>query len=66
MKWKWPIRKRVIVQMTSGDAISGLLEGTRGDVMRIVDATLHLEGSTQRLDGTQYVGRENVAWIQEP
>lgn len=62
----WPICERVLVNLHSGDAISGLLIDKRGPLLVLADAWLMGSGGTapSQMDGQVFVERSQVAFLQ--
>lgn len=62
----WPICERVLVNLRSGDAISGLLIRKHRALLVIADASLMTVGSTDLtpMDGRVYIERAQVAFLQ--
>jgi small nuclear ribonucleoprotein (snRNP)-like protein len=58
------VRRRVIVNLRSGSAISGVLVAQRGQLLFLRDATLHEQGQRVAIDGEALVERGQVDWIQ--
>lgn len=61
----WPVYDRVLVNLTDGTAIDGLLVGKPRGLLILADATLHTPGhEPAALDGDVYVTREKVLFLQ--
>ena len=58
------VRRRVVVNLLSGQALTGLLWARRGSMLILRDVTLLEAGGTQRVDGEAIVDRGQVAFIQ--
>lgn len=62
---RWPLYNRVLVNLTDGSAIDGLLIDRRGTLLVLTDATLHTDSmEPARLDGEIYVERSRVLFMQ--
>lgn len=62
---RWPIHHRVLVNLTDGSAISGLLIARRGPLLVLSDATLLTDShEPSRMDGQVFVERDRVLFIQ--
>jgi hypothetical protein len=62
---RWPIYERVLVNLTDGSAINGLLIARRGPLLVLSDATLLTAGmEPAELDGEIYIERARVLFIQ--
>lgn len=55
---------RVMVNLTSGSAIDGILWDERGPLLVLRDANLHSEGGSAPLDGEVIVERDRIAFVQ--
>ena len=65
MGWRSMVRRRVVVNLLSGTAISGVLTKTSGPLLILKGATLHEPGSPpQPMDGEAVVERTSVDYIQ--
>lgn len=67
MAWPsaFPVLQRVMINLTDGSAIQGVLANRRGPLLVVVDANLHQSGSPPvAMDGTVYIEREKVLFIQ--
>lgn len=62
----WPICDRVLVNLTSGDAISGLLIDQRGPLLVLAHAALISPGTAEPtpMDGQVFIERSSVAFLQ--
>lgn len=58
------IHKRVLVNLTTGSAIEGVLYDDRGPLIILRDARLHNEGGSAPLDGEVLVERERIDFVQ--
>lgn len=58
------VRRRVIVNLKGGTALSGVLFTQRGPLLVLRNATLHESGQRIPVDGEAVVEREQVDWIQ--
>lgn len=59
------INRRVLVNLTTGSAVEGVLWDERGPLLVLRDATLHEPGSDPApLDGEVIVERDRVAFVQ--
>lgn len=58
------LNKRVVVNLTTGDAIAGVLYADRGPLIVLRDAQLHTEGGTAPLDGEVLVERDRISFAQ--
>jgi hypothetical protein len=53
-----------MVNLTTGDAIDGVLWDDRGPLIVLRDANLNTEGGHAPLDGDVIVERERIAFVQ--
>jgi hypothetical protein len=62
---RWPVRRRVLVNLTDGRAFDGVLYARRGPLLELRDSRL-LEPGAQPvgLDGAVLIERPMVAFIQ--
>lgn len=62
----WPLCVRVLVNLTTGDAITGVLIGRRGPLLVLADAGLISTGSAEPvpMDGQVFIERTQVAFLQ--
>lgn len=62
----WPICERVLVNLTNGDAIAGLLIDRRGPLLVLTHAALISADATKpaEMDGHVFIERARVAFIQ--
>lgn len=58
------VNRRVMVNLTSGSAIEGVLWDERGPLIVLRDAQLHTDGGSSPLDGDVIVERERIAFVQ--
>lgn len=58
------LNRRVMVNLTNGAAIEGVLWDERGQLIVLRDARLFEEGGTTPLDGEVIVDRERIAFVQ--
>jgi len=66
-RWVWRpvVARRVIVQLDSGHAVSGVLVERRGPLLVVADAHVHTPGEQPvRADGRSVVERSRVLWVQ--
>lgn len=61
---KVAMSRRVVVNLTTGAAIEGVLWDERGPVIVLRDARLHNEGGTAPLDGEVIVERARIDFVQ--
>lgn len=62
---RWPVFGRVMVNLTSGDALAGVLIRRRGPLLVLAHAQLHTAGvEPVDLDGEAYVERSKVLFLQ--
>ena len=64
--WRPPcLLRAVIVNLTNGEALQGVLWSSRGPWLTIRDAKILVEGATPRpLDGEAVVHRDRVTFVQ--
>jgi hypothetical protein len=61
---RWPVRRRVTVNLKSAKAFEGLLWAKRGPLLVLRDATL-IEGRQKiKADGEVVIERSNVDFVQ--
>lgn len=62
----WPIYDRVLVNLTNGDAVAGLLIDRRGPLLVLASAALISADGTREadMDGRIYIERDQVSFIQ--
>lgn len=58
------ISRRVLVNLTSGSAIDGILWDERGDLLVLRDANLHADGGSAPLDGEVIIERTRIDFVQ--
>jgi hypothetical protein len=56
--------RRVVVNLTTGAAIEGILWDERGPLIVLRDARLHNEGGTAPLDGEVIIERDRIDFVQ--
>ena len=61
---KLAINRRVVVNLTNGDAIGGVLLKDRGPLIVLGDAQLHTSGGTAPMDGEVLIERDRIAFTQ--
>jgi len=62
----WPICERVLVNLHSGDAVSGVLIAQRRSLLVLANAALISSGTDEptAMDGQVYIERSQVAFLQ--
>ena len=64
---RWPLFHRVLVNLSDGTAIDGLLIDVKGPVMVLTDCTVYTPGAEpQTVDGQIYTERQRVLYMQRP
>jgi hypothetical protein len=63
---KLVLHRRVIVNLTDGSAMDGVIWDERGELIVLRDAQLHVDGGSTPLDGEVIVDRARVAFVQVP
>jgi hypothetical protein len=64
---RWPLFARVLVNLTDGTAIDGLLVEQKGALLVLSDCTVHFAGAEpQNVDGEIYIERDRVLYLQKP
>lgn len=58
------IHRRVVVNLTNGDAIGGVLWADRGPLIVLRDAQIHTDGGTSPIDGEVLIERDRIAFTQ--
>lgn len=58
------LNRRVMVNLTTGDAIGGVLWDDRGPLIVLRDANLYTDGGTSGLDGDAVIERDRIAFVQ--
>lgn len=61
---KLAMSRRVMVNLTAGNAIDGILWDDRGALIVLRDANLHDNGGSAPLDGEVIVDRARIAFVQ--
>lgn len=61
---KLAMNRRVMVNLTTGAAIEGVLWGDRGPLVVLRDARLHNEGGSAPLDGEVVIERTRIEFVQ--
>lgn len=63
---RWPLRRRVVAQLTDGHAVAGVMWRKRGPLLELRDASLHAPGSDgpAPMDGAVLIERSKVLWLQ--
>jgi small nuclear ribonucleoprotein (snRNP)-like protein len=62
---RWPVYERVLVNLTDGSAMNGLLVAKRGDLLVLTDVTLLEENHEPvELDGDVYIERFKIRFLQ--
>lgn len=62
---RWPVLERVLVNLTDGSALDGVLIRKSGPLIVLSDSTLYTRGGEpQRLDGNLYIERDRVLYMQ--
>ncbi|WP_433660785.1 hypothetical protein ACQPW1_00400 [Nocardia sp. CA-128927] len=64
MGYRYVAHRRVVVNLLSGTAISGVITQTRGPLYVIRDATVHDGDQAAPADGELIVDKANVDYIQ--
>jgi hypothetical protein len=60
----WPVRRRALVNLTTGKAFRGVLWAKRGPLLILRDAVLIENGQQVPLDGEVVIERPQVEFIQ--
>lgn len=58
------MNKRVVVNLTTGTALSGVLWDDRGSLIVLKDASVHTNGQTSELDGHAVIERDRIDFVQ--
>lgn len=58
------VRRRVVVNLEGGDAVTGVLWARRGDFLVLRDAMVHTGGRDVPADGEVIIDRERVIFVQ--
>lgn len=61
---KLAMSRRVMVNLSAGNAIDGILWDDRGSLIVLRDANLHSDGGSAPLDGEVIVERDRIAFVQ--
>lgn len=63
---RWPLRRRVLINLTNGDAVGGLLIDQDGPLLVLADASLVTAGTDNPagMDGHVYIERDRIAFLQ--
>lgn len=61
---KLAINRRVLVNLTSGSAVEGVLWDDRGPLIVLKDCSLHAEGGSAPLDGEVVIERDRIDFVQ--
>lgn len=62
---RWPVYERVLVNLTDGSAMDGLLVAKRGDLLVLADVTFHEDNHEPvALDGDVYIERFKIRFLQ--
>jgi hypothetical protein len=63
---RWPVYERVLVNLIDGSALDGVLIRRSGPLIVLSDTVLYTRGAEpQRLDGTVYIERDRVLFMQQ-
>lgn len=64
---RWPVRHRVLANLTDGTAIDGLLIEAKGPLMVLSDCTVYTPNcEPSNVDGEIYIERDRVLYLQKP
>lgn len=64
---RWPLFARVLVNLTDGSAIDGLLIEQKGPLLVLSDCTVHFASAEpMTVDGEIYIERDRVLYLQKP
>jgi hypothetical protein len=64
---RWPLFARVLVNLTDGTAMDGLLITQRGPLLVLSDVTVYTPATEpQHVDGEVYIERDRVLYLQKP
>lgn len=58
------MNKRVMVNLTTGTAIDGILWGDRGPLIVLKDANVHTNGQSAALDSEVIIERTRIDFVQ--
>lgn len=61
---KLAMNRRIVVNLSSGSAIDGVLWDDRGPLVVLRDANLHSDGGSAPLDGDVIIERDRIAFVQ--
>lgn len=61
---KLAMNRRVMVNLTTGTAIDGILWGDRGPLIVLKDANVHTNGQTAPLDSEVIIERDRIDFVQ--
>lgn len=62
--YKLVVSRRVMVNLTTGSAIQGILWDEKGPLIVLRDAQLHNEGGHAPLDGEVIIERDRIEFVQ--
>jgi len=63
----WPIYDQVVVNLTDGSAMRGVLVDKRGPLLVLAKASLLVPGEDPApMDGQVYIERTQIAFLQRP
>jgi hypothetical protein len=62
--YKLTVSRRVVVNLTTGAAIEGVLWDEKGALIVLRDARLHNEGGSAPLDGEVIIERDRIEFVQ--
>lgn len=57
---------RVLVALTSGETVEGVLVEKRADGLVLRDVTIHAGGGHSSVDGAVVLDRDRITWVQVP
>ncbi|MET9286493.1 hypothetical protein [Nocardia beijingensis] len=61
---RYVVHRRVVVNLRTGTAVSGVVVGTRGPLLIVRDATVHDGDQSAPADGEIVIDRANVDYVQ--
>lgn len=61
---RYVVHRRVVVNLRTGTAVSGVVTGIRGPLLLVRDATVHDGDQAAPADGVIVVDRANVDYVQ--